>query len=290
MGRYTRILSAYDGSESGRNALRQAIRLAKAEGALLGVLSVVPSYEGNIEFIGVKDIEAVLRGPIEKLKAEVSDILSAENASAEIFIEQGKAYERIVEKAEAGAYDLIVMGRRGMHRAARMLIGSATSRVIGHTDKDVLVVPREAHIEWKHIVLAVDDSECSLAAVQRAISFAKSYNGDITAVSGVDLADEFYAQVPEAVNQMMGKAELSLDETRRMTEKEGISIEVIVKEGKAYEAVLEVAEKKDGDVIFMGSHGRTGLKKLIMGSVTEKVIGYAGCPVMVVKRRGPQSP
>ncbi len=286
MGRYTKILAAYDGSESGRNALRQAMSLAKAEGASLGVLSVVPSYEGNIEFIGVKDIESVLRGPIEKQKAEVNDIISAEDASAEIFIEQGKPYERIVEKAEAGAYDLIVMGRRGMHRAARMLIGSVTSRVIGHTDKDVLVLPREAHLEWRHIVLAVDDSECSLAAVERAIYFAKSYNGVIAAVSGVDLADEFYAQVPEAVTYMIDKAESSLEEARQMTEKEGISTELIVKEANAYEAVLEVAEKKCADVIFMGSHGRTGLKKLIMGSVTEKVIGFAGCPVMVVKRRG----
>ncbi len=285
MGRYARILVAFDGSESGRNALRQAIRLAKTEEACLGVLSVLPSYEGNIEFIGVRDIEAVLRGPIEKRKAEVNGIASAEDASVEIFIEQGKAYERIVEKAATGAYDLVVMGRRGMHRSARMLVGSVTSRVIGHTEKDVLVIPREASMEWKNIVLAVDDSECSRAAVDGAMYLAGTYKGVVTAVSGVDLADEFYAEVPEAADQMMDKAESALQEVRATAEKKGVSAEFVVRVGKAHEAVLEVAEEKDGDVIVMGSHGRTGLTKLIMGSVTEKVIGYARCPVMVVKHR-----
>lgn len=286
MGRYEKILVAFDGSESGRNALKQAIRLAGAEQAFLGVLSVVPSYEGNIEFIGVKNIDAVLGGPIEKLKTEAAGIAAAEGASIEMFVEQGKAYERIVEKAETGAYDLIVMGRRGIRRAARMLVGSVTSRVIGHFGKDVLVIPREASVEWKNIILAVDGSECSRAAVDGAIYFAKSHNGAITAVTGVDLADEFYAEVPQAVRQVVDGAESILDEVRTIAEQEGIVAEVAVREGQAYETVLGVAEEKNGDVIFMGSHGRRGLKKLIMGSVTEKVIGYTRCPVMVVKHRG----
>lgn len=286
MGRYEKILVAFDGSESGRNALKQAIRLAEAEQAFLGVLSVVPSYEGNIEFIGVKDIDAVLGGPIEKLKTEAAGIAAAEGASIEMFVEQGKAYERIVEKAETGAYGLIVMGRRGIRRAARMLIGSVTSRVIGHSGKDVLVIPREASVEWRNIILAVDGSECSRAAVDAAVYFARSHNGAITAVTGVDLADEFYAEVPQAVKQMVGRAESALDEVRTITEQGGVVTEVAVREGQAYETVLGVAEEKNGDVIFMGSHGRTGLKKLIMGSVTEKVIGYTRCPVMVVKHRG----
>jgi nucleotide-binding universal stress UspA family protein len=47
--------------------------------------------------------------------------------------------------------------------------------------------------------------------------------------------------------------------------------------------IVEIAEEKAADIVFMGSYGRTGLKKLLMGSVTEKVIGNTSCPVMVVK-------
>jgi nucleotide-binding universal stress UspA family protein len=59
--------------------------------------------------------------------------------------------------------------------------------------------------------------------------------------------------------------------------------ESFIGEGEAYEAVVKVAKEQAVDVIVLGSHGRTGLRRLLMGSVTEKVIGYAPCPVLVVK-------
>ncbi len=284
MGRYRKILVAYDGSEAGKNALKQAIKLVREEEASLGVLSVLPVYEGNIEFIGVKDIENVLGGPTEKLKAEVNALAAAaEGASVAVSVERGKAYERIVETAEEEEYDLIVMGRRGISRSARMLLGSVTSRVIGHSRKDVLVIPRDASLAWNKIVLAVDDSECSVAAVDGAVYFAKQHNGGIQVVSAVDFADEFFAQVPEAREQVLGKARTVLDKVKEITAKEGVAAEMTLREGNPYEVVVEVAEEYDAEAIFMGSHGRKGLKKFIMGSVTEKVIGYAQCPVVVMK-------
>jgi nucleotide-binding universal stress UspA family protein len=54
-----------------------------------------------------------------------------------------------------------------------------------------------------------------------------------------------------------------------------------VREGEAYRVITELAGKEKFGVIVMGSHGRTGLKRLLMGSVTEKVIGYAPCPVLI---------
>ncbi len=192
-------------------------------------------------------------------------------------------HEKIVYVADAEDCDIIVMGRSGIHNIERMLIGSVTSRVIGYTRKEVLVVPRDTAIGWGNILLATDDSKCSEVAADRAINFAKSYGGRLTAVSVVDVTDEFYAEVPQAVAQMVGKAESALEKVNKKAESEGLKIESVVREGDEHEKIVEVAEEKNADVIFMGSHGRTGLKKLIMGSVTEKVIGYAPCPVMVVK-------
>ena len=56
-----------------------------------------------------------------------------------------------------------------------------------------------------------------------------------------------------------------------------------MREGNAYEKIVDIADEQNADIIFMGSHGRTGIKKLLMGSVTEKVIGHASCPVIVVR-------
>jgi nucleotide-binding universal stress UspA family protein len=68
-----------------------------------------------------------------------------------------------------------------------------------------------------------------------------------------------------------------------MGQKEGISIEALTPIGRSYDAIVETAGGRGIDLIVMGTYGKTGLKKLLMGSATEKVIGLAGCAVLVVK-------
>lgn len=283
MGKYRKILVAFDGSESSRNALKQAVKLAETEKSWIKVLAVVPLYNGELELVGVSNIKRVLAGSSEKLIKEAKEISQAEGISIITSVEQGRAYEKIVYMADAEDCDIIVMGRRGVRRIEKVLMGSVTSRVIGYTRKEVLVVPGDTAIGWGNILLAIDDSKCSEVAAGRAINFTKSYGGSLTAVSVVNVTDEFYAEVPQAVAQMLGKAEFALEKVNKKAESEGIKIESVVREGGEHEKIVEVAEEKGADVIFMGSHGRTGLEKLIMGSVTEKVIGYAPCPVIVVK-------
>ncbi len=283
MGRYRKILVAFDGSLSSKNALKQAIRLSREEKSWLKVLAVVPDYEGDLELIGISNIKSLIEGPKEKLISEAKEIAQEEGATVLADAEQGEAYERIVEVADAENCDLIVMGRRGIHRVERMLMGSVTARVIGHTQKDVLVVPRDATIGWKQILLATDGSRYSDVATEHAINFAKSYGGDMVAVSVVDVTDEFYTQAPQMVEDMIERSKRILQGVTEKAEASNIKIETLVKEGEPYQKIVEVAKEKDAGVIFMGSHGRKGVKKLLMGSVTEKVIGHAPCPVLVVK-------
>lgn len=282
MGKYRKILVAFDGSESSRNALKQAIKFQETEKAWIRVLVVLPPYEGDLEIIGVSNIKSVLEGSSEKLIAEAKEIADAEGAAVITNVEQGQAYEKIVDVADAENCDLIVMGRRGVHHFERMLMGSVTSRVVGYSRKDVLVIPRDAAIRWENILLAVDESKSSEAALTHAIDFASSYGARITAVSVVDVNDEFYAQVPHAVDKLVDKAKSLLDKIRSKLESLDIYTETMVMEGEVYEKIVEVAGEKKSDIIFMGSHGRTGFKKLIMGSVTEKVIGFSTCPVMII--------
>jgi nucleotide-binding universal stress UspA family protein len=283
MGRYRKILVAFDGSLSSKNALKQAIRLSREEKSWIKVLAVVPDYEGDLELIGISNIKSLIEGPKEKLISEAKKIADEEDATIITNAEQGEAYERIVEVAEAENCDLIVMGRRGVHRVERMLMGSVTARVIGHTQKDVLVVPRDTTIGWRQILLTTDGSKYSKAATEHAINFASSYGGDMVAVSIVDVTDEFYTQAPQMVEEMIEKSKGILQNVKEMAEALNIKIETLVKEGEPYQKIVEVAKEKNAGVIFMGSHGRKGVRKLLMGSVCERVIGHAPCPVLVVK-------
>jgi nucleotide-binding universal stress UspA family protein len=283
MGKYRKILVAVDGSESSRTALLQAFRLAVDEKCWITVTSVVPPYEGEIEILGIKDIRAALRKPCDDALREAQRLAEAERALIKTVCEEGEIHERIVDLADAENCDLIIMGRRGLRRVEPMLVGRVTARVIGHTQRDVLVVPKGMPVGWNTIVLATDGSKYSALATDRAIAFAKSYAGELRIISVVDVPTEFYAEAPQAVEDLVRKAKGFVADVKKQAESAGVKAETFVGEAEAYQAINNLAREQKADIIIMGSHGRTGLRRLLMGSVTENVIGHAPCPVLVVK-------
>jgi hypothetical protein len=78
-------------------------------------------------------------------------------------------------------------------------------------------------------------------------------------------------------------AECSIKDLKELSAKEGVSVTGLIYSGKPYEAIITTAKEKKADLIVVGSHGRSGIDRLLMGSVTERVIGLAECAVLVVK-------
>ena len=136
---------------------------------------------------------------------------------------------------------------------------------------------------YKNIVLAYDGSKYSNKALQEAIKIAKSSDGSLLILSIVDITDEFESEAPGLTDKMTQRlltmAQKALEKAVAAEVKAKIEVHV----GDAYEMIVEVAKKKKADIIVMGSHGRTGLTRLLMGSVTSRVIGHAPCSVLVVK-------
>ncbi|MEW6163135.1 MAG: universal stress protein [Nitrospirota bacterium] len=283
MGKYKKILVAVDGSESSKNALRQAIKLANSEESWITVVTVIPPYEGDLALTAVGNIREAMREPCERALLEAREIAKAERTLIKTVCEEGEIHERIVDLADAENCDLIVMGRKGRSQVERVLIGSVTARVIGYSQRDVLVVPGGTALGWKNIFLNTDGSKYSEAATDKAINFAKSYGGNLMVVSVVDVTEEFMARAPGLVEEMVKKARGFVKDVKKKAEASNINAITFVREGEAYRVITNLAREHKADVIVIGSHGRTGLKRLLMGSVTEKVIGYAPCPVLVVK-------
>jgi nucleotide-binding universal stress UspA family protein len=136
---------------------------------------------------------------------------------------------------------------------------------------------------YKNIILAYDGSKFSNRALQEAIRLAKESDGSLLILSVVDITDEFEAHAPGLTDKMTEKllklAQKALGKAAAAKVKAKVEVHV----GDAYEMIVDVARKKKADVIVMGSHGRTGLTRLLMGSVTSRVIGHATCAVLVVK-------
>lgn len=281
MARYQKILVAYDGSPSSRNALALACRVARKNHSWIKAVAVLPTYEGDLELIGVRNIQDTITGTGEALLAAAQKIAAAENVDVLTDLKQGKPYEEIVRVASDDSCDLIVMGRKGVNRLARELMGSVTARVIGHTEKNVLVVPQSAEMAKEHILVAVENSGYSEAALKLAIGLAKEYDAKLTMVSVVFTNDEVSALAPLMIDDLVAATQVKLDELKDHARKMGIAMETVVREGEPYRAITDLASEIGADLIVMGSHGRTGIRRLLMGSVTARTIGYAPCPVMV---------
>ncbi len=283
MGKYRKILVAVDGSESGWHALRQAFKFASDEKCWITVTCVVPPYDGEVEILGIKDIRSSLRKPCDDALREARKIADTERALIKTVCEEGEAHERIVDLADAENCDLIIMGRRGRRKVERMLVGRVTARVIGHSQRDVLVVPNGTKVGWKTVAVATDGSKYSDTAAARAIEFAKAYGGEMKVLSVVDVPAEFYGEAPQAVEDLVKQAKGFVADVKKKAEEAGIRADTFVGEAEADQAINAMAREQKADMIVIGSHGRTGLRRLLMGSVAEKAIGFATCPVLVVK-------
>ncbi|MFZ2197836.1 MAG: universal stress protein, partial [Thermodesulfovibrionales bacterium] len=273
MARYKKILCAIDGSKSSIHALWESFKFAANEKCWITVTSVVPSYVGDLDMVGVGDVMGAMRKPCEDALKEAEKLAKESGVMIKTVCEEGEIFERISDLASVENCDLIVMGRRGLRRLERALVGSVTARVIGYSQRDVLVVPDESVVGFQHVLVATDGSRQCRAAIDRAIDFAGSYGGDIAVVSIVDVPSEFYAEAPQVVEDLVHKARGYVEDVKKKAEASGVKAETFVREGEAHQAIVDLAKEREVNIIVMGSHGRTGLKRLLMGSVAEKVIG-----------------
>ncbi len=283
MGRYRKILVAIDGSAASLHALEESFRLAQNEGSWLTVVSVTPSYTGDLYLVAIGDVMAAMRKPYDEALRKAQELAQENKALIKTVCEEGEPYEKIIDLAQAVHCDLIVMGRTGLRRLERVLVGSVTARVIGYSPVDVLVIPSDTTVGFKNVLVATDGSKYSSSAEKKAIDFAASYGGALTVISVVDVPSELYAESPKTVDKLIKKAKGYVEAVRKDAKASGIKVETLVREGEAYKVITDTAKELFVGIIVMGSHGRTGLKRLLMGSVTEKVIGHAPCPVLVVK-------
>ena len=256
-------------------------KIAREEKSWVKVVAVVPVYEGDLELIGVDRIKETIGGPGKRILAEAKALADESGMNVLTDLEQGEPFERIVHVAEDEKCDLIVMGRRGISHLERELLGGVTARVIGHTNKDVLVVPEEASLEWGRVLVATDGSSRSEEAVNLAVKIAAAHSSKLTVMTVVYTNDEFLALAPAMVTEMVTKAKAMVERIQQQAEKAGVEATAVVKEGEPYRAITALAGKIQADVIVMGSQGRRGLSKVLMGSVTERTIGYSPCPVLV---------
>ncbi|MGD0827717.1 MAG: universal stress protein [Desulfobaccales bacterium] len=268
MERMERLLVATDGSESSRSAVEEAIQLAKAcSSKLIAMTTVLTNIENAVPWV----IERAEKEMQEKLES-IRRMASEQGIDCKTSLYQGEdPYMDIVNAAVMEHVDMIVMGTHGRRGIKKLIMGSITGNVIGHAPCKVLVVPPGAKTDYRSILIATGGSIHSAAAASEAAAIAKRYGSLLVIVSVAPSA----AEVP--------LAEENVKQVMALAEKEGLKKEGMALPGKPHEVILEIANQKHVGLIVVGSHGKTSLMSLLMGSVTERVISLTESAVLVVK-------
>jgi nucleotide-binding universal stress UspA family protein len=149
---------------------------------------------------------------------------------------------------------------------------------------------RESILMFKHILVALDGSEGSRKALDIAVQLAKDQGARCTMCTVVDIVSAA-SSMTFATGDIVNEWIATLNQDARQIESEaiakyadsGVTIDTQVLEGYPSSALLDVAKKTSADLIVMGSHGRTGLKRMWLGSVAESVVREATIPVLIAR-------
>ncbi len=143
---------------------------------------------------------------------------------------------------------------------------------------------------FKHILVPVDGSPTAQKAVEKAAGLARAFGSEVTALYVIDpypftgLGSDFAYGQAEYLAAATAEASEATEAARATLAAAGVQVDTRVSEAHAaWRGILETAEALGADLIVMGSHGRRGLEKLVLGSVAQRVLAQAQVPVMVVR-------
>ena len=139
---------------------------------------------------------------------------------------------------------------------------------------------------YKNIILGFDDSKFSRAALVETLSWAKAHGSKVTIVHAVFFDSEEFSISPSQLEERLCRGKEACEKAvEEFTPEFGVDLEYLVVQGEPHEVIPAVARERGADLIAMGTYGRRGIRRMIMGSVTSGVILDAPCDVLVVKKQ-----
>lgn len=286
----TRILFATEGSEDSELAATTTVSLAKTTSSELYVVHVGPAVPEHFE---PTDVEP---GRTEReartiLGEQVKKVENVGGTVVQSHLRIGGVAEEILKLAEELGVGLIVLGSRGRGRIRRLLMGSVSDSVVRHAHCPVLVVRWKPVVFPARILLATDGSEEAALAAQSAADLAARTGSELHVTHvGKELTHGGYVGVqvgplPAGSQELLDKEARELLEAQleRMREAGASVTEAHLMSGRADEEIMFLAEQVGADLVVVGSRGLGGIRRALVGSVSDSVVRHAHCSVLVVR-------
>jgi nucleotide-binding universal stress UspA family protein len=294
-----RILLATDGSPEAERALRMAATLSERLGAELHMVSVEPMPD-PLSWPEARIMSPELRGDVREraedaarklLEGQAEKIEEMDLEISEVHAVAGRPDTEIVRVAEEVGAGLVVLGSRGLGPVRRAVMGSVSLSVVHHSHGSVLVVRGEGGDLPGPILLAVDGSEQARVAAEAAAEISSSTDSGLHVVFVMPTAEQLYGhhfyarELQESVReQAEDEVRAFLDEQVGWLEEHGGKVEDTHRAiGRPDAEIVRLAEELGVGLTVVGNRGLGGVRRALVGSVSDSVVRHAHGPVLVIR-------
>lgn len=302
---YKRLLVPVDGSSCSHQTVGWALAFAKTLNADVTFLHVIESPLLNVytlpgEALYAADLMPELEKAGTTLLEDVHTRARALGVKSETLMQRAEHPAQLILRCEAD-YDLTIMGTHSRRGLDRLFLGSVTEGVLRRSEKPQLVLrcpdgdaPSVVPDVLDRILIAVDGSPCSDHALEEGLTLAKGLGAQLTILSVLEVPLSVYSMPesrvyePQLREDFKRAAELALDKARARATELGVTATTELVDEPGARAV-EVILKRDETVhlCVMGTHGRRGVNRALLGSVAEGVIRQSSTPHLVVRCPAP---
>lgn len=297
---FTRILIPLDGSRTAEAALPYARALAESLKIPLEFLGVVDissaaarAVAGKARYLGtlIDEGERSNEGYLHRVAAKTAGVESR------CSVERGKPADVIVRRAADDKGVLITMATHGRTGVSRWLLGSVAEKVLRTVDNPLLLVrggvgvTESSQVSLKSIIVPLDGSMLAESVLPAAVAFAGCFEVELLLFRAYELpASAYYGKedhLPdyEAMKDKIREgAQQYLDAKAQALKARGFTrVRTALAEGPGAQEVIRIAREHADSMVAMCTHGRSGVKRWLIGSVTEKVVRHSENPVLVIR-------
>lgn len=292
---HKRILVANDFSDCSKVALSIGMQASKCMKTKMFVLHTIEKLPHDYMHIFPRAAHINIK---QRSEQEAFDRLNSmlpkdlvDNETIVPIVRTGRPFLEIVQAAKENDVDIILIGTHGRAGIDRVFLGSVAERVVRKSYCPVMVVRNSEYAGFKQIVVPVDFSDCSKMALECAISTARAHKSALTVVHVFE--ESFIEPYVRAANsekeadEIVRKVEYvnvsKFEDFLNKFDLSGIVFKKLLKKGIPEKNISEIALEQKAQLIIMGTHGRSGIKHMLVGSTAEEVVRTVHCDIIVVK-------
>ena len=291
-------------SDHSRHALDHGVVIARWYDSTIALLHVCPAVPVAAYAPGTPILPSEILTPadrdqlLESMRCFIADERGGD-LPVELEIGEGNTVAEILARAGTMPRDLIVMGTHGRAGFERLVLGSVTEKVLRKAACPVLSVPQHVKdappVFFKNILCAIDFSDCSINALNYAVSLAQEADARLTVLHVFELLPELPPSsyegaqpLPQHVTEWIAVTGQARREQLEVAVPESVrthcTVETAMANGTPYREILRVAAEQRSDLIVIGIHGRSATDLLFFGSTAQHVVRQATCPVLTLRR------